>query len=390
MTPEASKRIGFTAALIGTFGLAFGAGASAEPMFLSKQYTRCTTCHYSPTGGGLLTPYGRALSHHELSTFRGAEPPGGAGSVQSPQVPQGGEQDFLWGALGSKLGPVSMGIDLRPAHLSYDVDGTTSNMNFWMTADVLAAYQVKGWTLYGEIGRQPLIEGAKLDSYEYWVQHQNDAGLAFRVGRFLPAFGVRLADHSAFTRSVLGFDKYDQVYALEVSRTLERYQWQVSVGPGRADSIIHNDGRQAFTATGRFGLDLGPRRMLVLSGLYRDASQLEASTGAADAAFGIAPTSRLSIWTEGAAQFQKGTAGAPQYVFMNETAFEAYHGLWLKFSPQLRTVYGDPSGGVARLAFEADFLPRTHWNVDFSFYRDRYRGTDSVTKIFLFQLHLYL
>ena len=36
--------------------------ADAEPMFLSKQYTRCTACHYSQTGGGLLTPYGRLLA----------------------------------------------------------------------------------------------------------------------------------------------------------------------------------------------------------------------------------------------------------------------------------------------------------------------------------------
>jgi hypothetical protein len=367
--------------------LAWAGWASAEPMFLAKQYTRCTTCHYSPTGGGLLTPYGRSLSHQELSTFRGGEQPPAPGS---PQTQQGGEQDFLWGALGGRLGPVSMGVDLRPAHLSYAFDDTTTNMSFWMNADVLAAYQRNGWTLYGEIGRQPLVEGAKLDSYEYWVQHQNDRGLAFRVGRFLPAFGVKLADHTALTRTTLGFDKYDQVYALEVSRSLERYQWQVSLGPGRADSILHDDGRRAFTATGRFALDLGPRRTLVLSGLYRDASSIEPRSGAGDVAFGFAPTPRLSIWTEGAARFQRGRSGAPQYIFLNETAFEAYHGVWLKFSPQLRTVFGDPAGGVGRLLFELDLLPRTHWNVDLSFYRDSARGVDAVTKIFLAQLHLYI
>jgi hypothetical protein len=32
------------------------AHASAEPIFLARQYARCTTCHFSPTGGGLLTP----------------------------------------------------------------------------------------------------------------------------------------------------------------------------------------------------------------------------------------------------------------------------------------------------------------------------------------------
>lgn len=359
--------------------------ARAEPMFLSKQYSRCTTCHYSPTGGGLLTPYGRSLSHQELSTWRGTESTGSSG-----QAPPGHEQDFLWGALGDSLGPLNLGIDLRPAHLSYSFDGTGTGRGLWMTADLLASYRAHGWTLYGEIGRQPLVEGAKLDSYEYWVERQTDKGLAFRAGRFLPAFGVRLADHTAFSRSTLGFDKYDQVYALEVSQSLERYQWQVSVGPGRADSILHDDGGRAFTATGRFSYDLGARRVLVLSGLYRNASQVEERTGAGDVAFGFAPTSRLSIWTEGAAEFQRGMGGTPRYVLVNETAFEPYHGVWLKFSPQLRTLYGDPSAGVVRLAFEADLLPRTHWNVDLSFYRDQTRGSGEVTKIFLAQLHLYL
>ena len=34
---------------------AWATGAAAEPRFLAKQYTRCTTCHISPTGGGLLS-----------------------------------------------------------------------------------------------------------------------------------------------------------------------------------------------------------------------------------------------------------------------------------------------------------------------------------------------
>ena len=80
--------------------------AHAEPMFLSRQYTRCTTCHYSQTGGGLLTPYGRSLSHNDLSTTGG----GGASGEEA----KGGEHEFLFGALGDALGPVMLGIDARP------------------------------------------------------------------------------------------------------------------------------------------------------------------------------------------------------------------------------------------------------------------------------------
>jgi hypothetical protein len=350
-------------------------------MFLSRQYARCTTCHYSPTGGGLLTPYGRALSSQELST---------TGRSATPDQP-GKEQQFLFGALGDALGPVSVGIELRPAHLHLDFGGPSSNQDFFMTADVLAAYRVKGWTVYGELGREPLPQGPKIDSYEYWVAHDpEEKGFGFRVGRFLPAYGLRLADHTAFTRLNLGLDVYDQLYAFELSHTTSAHLLQLTVSPGRADSLLHDDGRRAFTAAGRYQLDLSPRTALVVSGLYRDASRLEARNGAGGVAFGFAPVSRLSVWTEADAQLREGSPGAPAYTVMNETAFEVYRGLWLKFSPQIRTDYGSTSGGFVRLAFEADLLPRTHWNVDVSYYRDRNRLNDLVTKTFLAQLHLYL
>jgi hypothetical protein len=369
---------------------AFGAGAipaGAEPMFISRQYTRCTTCHYSPTGGGLLTPYGRSLSRQELSTT-GASPDGTQGQAKNK------EEQFLWGVLGNTLKPVDVGIDIRPAHLSLDFGGVSMSQNMFMTADVLAAYRANGWTVYGEVGREPTLAGSaqspKIDSYEYWVGHQTDNGFGFRVGRFLPAYGVRLADHTAFTRSNLGFDVYNQVYGLELSKSSEHRLLELSVGPGYADSILHDDGRRAFTATGRYQMDLGPRTALVVSGLYRGSSRLVARNGAGGVAFGIAPTPRLSVWTEADAQFRQGTSGAPAYTLLNETGFEVYKGLWLKFSPQIRTDFGQMSGGSVRMLFEADLLPRTHWNVDVSYYRDRSRLTDVVSKTFLAQLHLYL
>jgi hypothetical protein len=380
-------------------GLGLGAAsAHAEPMFLSRQYTRCTTCHYSPTGGGLLTPYGRSLSSHELSTMGRSEPAGSDVVVRPPA--EGGnagqapgktkEEAFLWGLLGDALGPVDLGIDVRPSHLKVDAGGFSLTRDLFMNGDLLAAYRVQGWTVYGEVGREPLAQGSKIDSYEYWVGHQSESGLGFRVGRFLPAYGLRLADHTALTRAGLGFDKFDQVYALELSRTAEHNLLEVSVGPGPADAVLHDDGRRAFTATGRFQMDLGPRSALVVSGLFRDASRIQARNEAGGVAFGFSPASRLTVWSEADAQFLQGAPGPPAYTLLNETSFEVYRGLWLKFSPQLRTDYGNAGGGVWRTVFEADLLPRTHWNVDLSFYRDQSRVNSVVTKTFLAQLHLYL
>jgi len=158
----------------GALVLLLGArGAGAEPMFLSKQYNRCTSCHYSATGGGLLTPYGRSLSRQELSTTGRADP-------SAPPPAKGkGEESFLWGALGDTLGPVEVGIDLRPSHLALDVGGpTSSTMDYFMTADFIAALRTHGFTAYGEIGRKPAIgtEPAGVYSYEHWIGYQSSGG----------------------------------------------------------------------------------------------------------------------------------------------------------------------------------------------------------------------
>ena len=76
------------------------------------------------------------------------------------------------------------------------------------------------------------------------------------------------------------------------------------------------------------------------------------------------------------------------FVLVNETSFEAVRGVWLKFSPQVRTA--SAVNGQTRLLFEADVLPRTHVNIDASFYRDRDGTTKIVTHTSLVQLHLYL
>jgi hypothetical protein len=375
------------AAVAGFLAAALPATAGAEPRFLSKQYTRCSSCHFSPTGGGLLTPYGRSLSHRELSTFFEPAPPGGA-AEPSPR----GEEAFLWGALGDRLEPVHLGIELRPSHLELAVAGFESDRNILMTADLIGAFRRDEWTVYGQVGRQPAVPGAsaKFDSYEYWVARQPERGWGFRVGRYLPAYGIRFADHTAYNRSLLGFEQYDQIFGVEVSQAADRYLLQVSLSPGLAEAIIDDDGRRAFTASGRLQIDLTPRTALVASGIFRDGSRVEARSGSGGVALGFAPISRLTLWNQLDARFREHAPDGTTYVFVNETAFEAFRGVWLKLSPQFRSDGGITTPGLTRWVVGADFLPRTHWNVNLAYYRDRDRRNDIVSKTVLLQLHLYI
>jgi hypothetical protein len=367
-----------TKALLLALGLS-AAPLAAEPIFLSRQYARCTNCHYSPTGGGLLTPYGRSLSREELSSFG-----------KSPGAPSGREHQFLFGALGDRLGPLSLGVNLRPSHLDFELPGGISDSrDLLMNADVVAALRSGRFTFYAELGRQPRGDDPRVASFEHWIGFESDRGFGARVGRFLPAYGVRFADHTTFTRAPMGFDNEDQVYALELSHRNDRHLLQLSLGPGRADDVDDSEAR-AFTTSARFQYDLTPRTVLVASGLYRAESDLAPSGGSTGLALGLAPARRLTLWTQGDVRFQGGDSSTTSYALVFDAAFEVYRGVWLKLSPQLLTAFGDSSAGVMRWSAGVNWLVRTHWDVVVSYYYDDDRSSDRTNKTLLLQLHLYL
>ena len=359
--------------------------AHAEPTFLSKQYPRCTACHYSASGGGLLTPYGRSLSREEISTF-GRRGPGGVPSAGSTA----GEEGFLFGALASES-PLQLGLDVRPSHLDVDLPGRTiADRNFLMNLDLQVAWRHDRWTAYGTVGRAPVGGGGELVSYEHWVAYQVADTVSVRGGRFLPAYGVRFADHTSFTRARLDLAQDDQVYGVEVDVSTDRTLLQVAAGPGRAESLIDGDGRQAFTSSARYQIDLSPRTVLAASALYRGASEIAPRSTGTGLSFGYAPTPWLTSWTHADVQFQKLDASSRAYILANQTSVEALRGVWLRVSPQLRWTDVDPRGEIRRIVYGLDFYPRTHWHVNLSYYRDHLPFGGRRVRTLLAQLHLYL
>lgn len=367
-------------ALAGVLGIARAGGA--EPMFLSKQYPTCASCHYSATGGGLLTDYGRSLSHVELSTFRASDPD------EAERLD--GEQAFLFGALDDATGDLRLGVALRPSHLEFRVPGASSSRNLLMQADLQAAYQRGGFTAYASVGRQVRGSDVSLGSYEHWLAYQAENGIGVRAGRFLPAYGVHFSDHTSFNRDGIELGTDDQVYGIEVSRTSERSLIQVALSPGRAQSIVDDDGTAAFSSLARVQFDLSPQVVLVGSGAFRAASDVRPRSGLAGVALGVAPVSGLSVWSELDASMVEGPQRDTAWIFVNETAYEVFPGIWAKVSPQYRGDDGSGAGDVGRLVLGASWLPRTHWNVGLSYYRDRNRSFGISAQTFLTQLHLFL
>ena len=352
--------------------------AAAEPTFLSKQYPRCTACHYSASGGGLLTPYGRSLSREEISTLgrRGA-----AGEDARA------EEEFLFGAVGSDS-PLQLGLDLRPSQLRFEAAGRDlPDRNFLMNLDLQAAWRGGNWTAYGTVGRQP---GGGLVTYEHWIARQVSDRFSVRGGRFLPAYGVRFADHTALSRDRLGLAEDDQIYGLELGFSSDRSLLQVAAGPGRAESLLNDDGRAALTVSGRAQHDFGSRTVAVGSVLHRGASEGAGRSTAVGASFGHAPVPWLTTWTQADVHFQDSAPGDGAVILTNQTSVEVWRGVWLRISPQRYRVPDHPHAEIHRMVYGLDLYPRTHWHVNLSWYRDRFVSSGRLHQRLLAQLHLYL
>lgn len=168
--------------------------AFAFPDMIRHGYSQCTACHVSPSGGGLLTAYGRQLSAEILSTW----------SYQN-------EGGFLHGAFSpdpSEKG-YFLGGDVRAIQVNKETAKAKDGRFFFMQANFDAAItkgKITGFISAGQVTKPTSghFEG-NLNSTSFWAMVQATELISVRVGRFRPKFGLNMPDHELVTRSGIGF-----------------------------------------------------------------------------------------------------------------------------------------------------------------------------------------
>lgn len=203
--------------------LALSTNAFAFPEMVRYGYTNCITCHVSPAGGGLLTPYGRQisaelLSHGKFFFEKGSSEP-------ESTKDESKEQDFLYGLvpLPSWL---NLGGDTRVLQYFQDNAYVEQAKFLLMQADLEAAatYNRVQLVAWGGIQYLPTYNsfGDYFISRDHWASlllgPQADLNrFQIRLGRFFPAYGLNIAEHTVITRQGLGFDQDDETYNFEAS-----------------------------------------------------------------------------------------------------------------------------------------------------------------------------
>lgn len=184
--------------------------AAAYPWMIRHEYSACIPCHADPSGGGLLTEYGRAQSEILLRTPYGnpTEDPGKLG-------------DFLFGAF-TLPDALLLGGDVREAYLYVKPQGAPSTTDlFLMQGDLegqLSVSRVRanasvGFAQEGALGAS-ITRGSKnnLVSRVHWVGVDigDDNQVLVRAGRMNLPFGLRTVEHVAWTRVYTRTDSNDQ------------------------------------------------------------------------------------------------------------------------------------------------------------------------------------
>lgn len=173
--------------------------ASAYPWMIHHGYTSCAQCHADPSGGGVLTEYGRAQGEILLRTH------------YEPQPDNPGEvKDFLFGAV-----PLPEALALQADVRGLVIPDPSNVQAILMQSDLRAAVMTEKVLASASVGA--VSKGASaaqisggddwnLVSREYWVGYVPNKSFVVRAGRMNLPFGLRTEDHILDVRAATRTD----------------------------------------------------------------------------------------------------------------------------------------------------------------------------------------
>lgn len=187
--------------------------AHAYPQFqLTTGTNTCSTCHFSPAGGGLINDYGRDE----------------AGST----ISRGGDGRFAHGAWTPPTW-LQLGVDLRGVALLKVREPDTDPAIFPMQTDLYIRAGGERFSFYATLGSRstrapspPIQE--RLASREHYFMYERPSGTYVRAGRFFPVFGIRSQDHTSYVRRFLGFANLEEPYGVGAGKVDAAWEAHVS------------------------------------------------------------------------------------------------------------------------------------------------------------------
>jgi hypothetical protein len=205
--------------------------ARAYPQYHLARDQTCTSCHLSPAGGELLNENGLAIAD---STAQWGGAPGFLHDVLDPPS---------W---------LQLGGDARAAAGLFQDRGTAAAA-YPMQGEIYAAATAgHGFSLDVTAGLRAPLDGGSLlhvlwsrEHFVMWQQHPDQGdGLYIRAGRFMPVYGLRLAEHVVYTERYGGLPLFGEAYGVAVEYVTPAFEVHATgfVHDPIATAVEHGDG----------------------------------------------------------------------------------------------------------------------------------------------------
>jgi hypothetical protein len=254
MTPRRARRALAGVGVVAVFAVlgALAGRAEAYPQFQLSRDQTCTGCHVSPAGGGLLNENG-------LTT---------AETISQWGTPAGFFYDKFptpaWLMLGGDLRGAS-GYVQSPEKL---VASFPMQIEAYGRAALGAglSLQVDVGAREAESGKEASTHVWSREHYLTWQQRPGEnAGLYVRAGRFMPVFGLRLAEHPTYIRRWGGTPLYGETYGAAVEYIDPQFEVHATgfVKDPILDTPEHSNGGAVLGE-----LRLSPRLSVGAEGMY--------------------------------------------------------------------------------------------------------------------------
>jgi hypothetical protein len=378
----------------------FGGRAHAYPQFqFTSGTTRCSQCHYSPDGGGLITSWGRDESGDTISL--------------------GGDGAFLHG-LWEPPSWLSLGADVRLVAPLVNASGGPESPTisvFPMQTDAYARFafgdQVSLYLqggIRGDVGLDETFSNrvdsvtARLISNDHYLMWRPSAtGPYARVGKFFATYGLRFVEHIFFVQRYTGFDIYQETYNLAGGYVAEDWELHLTLFAPPPESFPNALQSVAPTSARLVGgAAYAEKRWnsMAMLGLQARAGSSSEVTQYQGGAVGKLWLEQAKMLVLGEADIirkmtDSGTLGENQFVSYLGPTFFPIRGLMAGLAYERYQEDLSVSGtGRNALDVEVNFFPWAHFEVvgfaRYQFFGPGAAANEATASLFMLQLHYYL
>lgn len=197
----------------------------AYPHFVGFGYTSCITCHYNPFGNGPLNDYGRALSATAVSARW-------LSSKHETEENLANKSGFFYKKSKNKW--LRPSLDYRGLLMKRNLGEENEDTEFiQMMADINTVIRygnkLYGSFTFGYVPTPSSVEesGEDFDNYmwrEAYLGYRFTPSFGVYIGLMDKIYGIRVAEHTNYARSVTNLTQNDQSHGIQLHYTHPKFE----------------------------------------------------------------------------------------------------------------------------------------------------------------------